>query len=56
MVNAFRNFDNDTKWVQFVVAGIGGERINLDATSVTGADITYNESDTVFSYQAGAFH
>lgn len=54
MANGFYDFDIGGNWAPFVMAGIGGAKINLDATSVGGTAVTYDESDTVFAYQAGA--
>jgi len=54
MVNAYRDFKTKGKWAPFVMAGIGGASINLDVTSIAGAATTYDESDLVFAYQAGA--
>jgi OOP family OmpA-OmpF porin len=54
MANGYYDFKTKGKWAPFVMAGIGVASINVDATSVAGAAITYDESDTVFAYQAGA--
>ena len=69
MVNAHRDFKTKGKWAPFVMAGIGGASINLDVNSaagIGGASInldvnsaagvakSYDESDLVFAYQAGA--
>lgn len=54
MANGYYDFDTGGNWVPFVMAGIGGAKINLDVTSVGGVAVTYDESDTVFAYQAGA--
>lgn len=54
MANGFYDFDTGSKWAPFLMAGIGGSKINLDVTSVAGTSTTYDESDTVFAYQAGA--
>ena len=54
MVNAYRDFDAGGNWAPFVMAGIGGANINLDATSIGGVAVTYDESDTVIAYQVGA--
>ena len=54
MANGFYDFDIGSNWTPFVMAGIGGASINLDATSVGGVAVTYDESDTVLAYQVGA--
>lgn len=54
MANGYYDFDTGSKWVPFAMAGIGGARISLDVQSVGGIAVTYDESDTVFAYQAGA--
>ena len=54
MVNGWYDFDTGTNWVPFVGGGIGGATISVDVKSVGGAAIGYDESDTVFAYQAGA--
>ena len=54
MANGYYDFDAGDNWAPFLMAGIGGAKINLDATSVAGVAVTYDESDTVFAYQVGA--
>lgn len=54
MANGYYDFDTGGKWVPFLMAGIGGARLNLDVTSVASVATTYDESDTVFAYQVGA--
>ncbi len=54
MANGYYDFDTGGPWVPFVGAGIGGARLNVDITSVAGVATIYDESDTVFAYQAGA--
>jgi opacity protein-like surface antigen len=54
MVNAHRDFKTKGKWAPFVMAGIGGASINLDVNSAAGVAKSYDESDLVFAYQAGA--
>ena len=54
MANAFYDFDAGDNWAPFVMAGLGGAKINLDAETVAGAAVTYDESDTVLAYQVGA--
>lgn len=54
MANGYYDFDTDSNWVPFAMAGIGGARLNIDITSLAGAAVTYDESDTVFAYQVGA--
>lgn len=54
MANGYYDFQTGSKWVPFLMAGIGGARLNLDVTSVGGLATTYDESDTVFAYQVGA--
>ena len=54
MANGYYDFDTSGPWAPFLMAGIGGARLNLDITSVAGTAFTYDESDTVFAYQAGA--
>ena len=53
MANGYYDYDTGGPWVPFVGAGIGGARLNVDVTSVAGAVTIYDESDTVFAYQAG---
>ena len=54
MANGYYDFNPGGNWVPFVMAGLGGARLNLDVTSIGGAATTYDESDTVFAYQIGA--
>ena len=54
MANGYYDFNTDGKLAPFVMAGIGGANINLDVTRRSGVDVTYDESDMVLAYQAGA--
>jgi len=54
MANGFYDFDTQSNWVPFLTAGIGATKLSLDVTSVAGTATTYDESDTVLAYQAGA--
>ncbi|MEE9316680.1 MAG: outer membrane beta-barrel protein [Rhodospirillales bacterium] len=54
MANGYYDFNPGGNWVPFVMAGIGGANLNIDITSVAGAAVTYDESDTVLAYQVGA--
>ncbi len=54
MANGWYDFDTGTKWVPFLGAGLGVASINIDAESVAGVTVVYDESDTVFAYQVGA--
>ncbi len=54
MANGFYDFDTGGPWVPFVGAGIGGARLNIDIKSVAGVATVYDQSDTVFAYQAAA--
>ena len=53
MANGYYDFNTSGPWVPFVGAGIGGAHLNLDITSLDGVATIYDESDTVFAYQAG---
>ena len=53
MANAFYDFNAGEIWTPFLMAGIGAVKIDLDAISVDGVAVTYDESDTVFAYQIG---
>ena len=54
MANGWYDVDTGTPWVPFLGAGLGVARLNIDIESIAGVAITYDESDTVFAYQAGA--
>jgi len=54
MANGYYDFETDSKWTPFLMAGLGAARQSLDIKSVGGVTVTYDESDTVFAYQAGA--
>ena len=53
MANGYYDFNTDGKLAPYVMAGIGGAKINLDVTRIGGVDVTYDESDMVPAYQAG---
>ncbi len=54
MANGWYDFDTGTRWVPFLGAGLGVARLNIEIESIAGGAIIYDESDTVFAYQAGA--
>ena len=54
MANAFYDFDAGDNWAPFLMAGLGGAKINIDADTVNSVAVIYDESDTVFAYQIGA--
>ncbi len=54
MANGWYDVDTGTPWVPFLGAGLGVARLNIDIESIAGVATTYDESDNVFAYQAGA--
>lgn len=54
MANGWYDFDTGSKWVPSVGAGIGVVNLSLDIESVGGAATVFDESDTVFAFQAAA--
>ena len=53
MANAYYDFETTGKLTPFVMAGLGGARLTLDADSLANEAWSFDESDTVFAYQAG---
>jgi len=54
MANGWYDFNTSTNWVPFVGGGIGISAMNMEITRISGIPQSYDESDTVFSYQFGA--
>jgi opacity protein-like surface antigen len=53
MANGYYDFATNSNWAPFVMLGVGGSRQNFDLTSIGGTAVAFDESDTVFAYQAG---
>lgn len=54
MANGWYDVPTGGNWVPFVGAGLGFARLSIDIESVGGIATTFDETETVFAYQAAA--
>ena len=53
MFNGWYEFETNSKWKPYIGGGLGISEINLDVDKIQETSISYDERDSVFSFQLG---